>query len=83
MHIQAVSTGNTGVCSRPQFATAVITIALVVGIFAASMWGFRYIDQSFFPDSTRPQFMLDFWLPEGTHIDETLDQVNRGRRLFE
>ncbi|MGI9341609.1 MAG: efflux RND transporter permease subunit [Gammaproteobacteria bacterium] len=54
-----------------------ITIALVVGIFAVSMWGFRYIDQSFFPDSTRPQFMLDFWLPEGTHIDETLDQVKQ------
>ena len=52
-----------------------ITIAIVVGMFAVSMWGFRYIDQSFFPDSTRPQFMLDFWLPEGTHIDETLRQV--------
>jgi multidrug efflux pump subunit AcrB len=53
----------------------VITLALVVGVFAASMWGFRYVDQSFFPDSTRPQYMLDFWLPEGTHIDETLKQV--------
>jgi len=54
-----------------------ITIALVVAMFAASMWGFRYIDQSFFPDSTRPQFMLDYWLPEGTHIDETLAQVEQ------
>ena len=52
-----------------------ITIAVVVAMFAVSMWGFRYVDQSFFPDSTRPQFMLDFWLPEGTHIDETLAQV--------
>ncbi len=52
-----------------------ITIAIVVAMFAVSMFGFRYVDQSFFPDSTRPQFMLDFWLPEGTHIDETLAQV--------
>ena len=27
------------------------------------------MDQSFFPSSTRPQFMVDFWLPQGTHID--------------
>jgi len=51
------------------------TVAVVVAAFVVSLWGFRFVDQSFFPDSTRPQFMLDFWLPEGTHIDETLRQV--------
>jgi len=54
-----------------------LTVAVVVGAFAVSLWGFRFVDQSFFPDSTRPQFMLDFWLPEGTHIDETLRQVEQ------
>ena len=53
----------------------VLTIATVVLMFGASLWGFRYVDQSFFPDSTRPQFMLDFWLPEGTNIEDTRDQV--------
>ncbi|MDJ0907443.1 MAG: efflux RND transporter permease subunit, partial [Woeseiaceae bacterium] len=52
-----------------------VTVAIVLGVFAVSMWGFRYVDQSFFPDSTRPQYMLDFWLPEGTHINETTRQV--------
>ena len=33
--------------------------------------GFGYVDQSFFPDSTRPQFLLDYWMPRGTHIQET------------
>ena len=52
-----------------------VTVMIVLGVFAVSMYGFRYVDQSFFPDSTRPQYMLDFWLPEGTHIDETVRQV--------
>ena len=53
------------------------TIAVVVSLFAASLWGFGYVDQSFFPPSTRPQFMIDFWLPEGTHIDDTAREVER------
>ena len=48
-----------------------VTLAVVVGMFATSLWGFDYVDKSFFPDSTRPQFMVDFWLPQGTHIEET------------
>jgi multidrug efflux pump subunit AcrB len=49
-----------------------VTVALVLAAFAAALWGFRYVDQSFFPDSTRPQFMVDLWLPQGTYIDDTL-----------
>jgi multidrug efflux pump subunit AcrB len=49
-----------------------LTISAVLVIFAASLWGFGSVKQSFFPDSTRPQFMVDFWLPQGTHIDDTL-----------
>ncbi|MGD8843479.1 MAG: efflux RND transporter permease subunit, partial [Gammaproteobacteria bacterium] len=49
-----------------------LTTAIVLVAFGASVWGFRYVDQSFFPNSTRPQFMVDFWLPQGTHIDKTL-----------
>ncbi len=49
-----------------------ITVLVVLGLFAVSLWGFRYVDNTFFPNSTRPQFMVDFWLPQGTHIDETM-----------
>ena len=48
-----------------------ITVGVVVGMFVAAIWGFGYVDKSFFPPSTRPQLMIDFWLPQGTHIDET------------
>jgi len=47
------------------------TMAGVAALFAIALYGFGYVDQSFFPPSTRPQFMVDFWLPQGTHIDDT------------
>jgi multidrug efflux pump subunit AcrB len=47
------------------------TIAVVLALFAVSLYGFGYVDRSFFPNSTRPQFMVDFWLPQGTRIQET------------
>jgi multidrug efflux pump subunit AcrB len=46
----------------------VVLAALGLG---AGLYGFRYVDQSFFPPSTRPQFMVDVYLPADTHIRET------------
>ena len=48
-----------------------ITLLVVVGLFVLSLWGFQFVEQSFFPPSTRPQIMVDLWLPQGTHIKET------------
>ncbi|GJL65376.1 MAG: multidrug transporter AcrB [Nitrospirales bacterium] len=48
-----------------------LTLSAVVIVFAGSLWAFGFVNQSFFPDSTRPQFMVDLWLPQGTHIDYT------------
>ena len=58
-------------CIRKRYLTTVV----VAGMFGTALWGFTYVEQSFFPGSTRPQFMLDLWLPQGTHIDETVAQV--------
>jgi multidrug efflux pump subunit AcrB len=48
-----------------------LSIVVVVALFVAALWGFQFVEQSFFPPSTRPQMMVDLWLPQGTHIDET------------
>jgi multidrug efflux pump subunit AcrB len=32
--------------------------------------GFGLVKQLFFPDSSRPQLMIDYWMPEGTRIQE-------------
>jgi multidrug efflux pump subunit AcrB len=50
-----------------------LTILVVIAIFGTSMYGFQYVDKSFFPNSTRQQFMMDVWLPQGTHIDDTME----------
>ena len=47
-----------------------VVIACIVA-FVASIYGFRKVDQSFFPPATRPQFMVDAFLPAGTHIRDT------------
>jgi multidrug efflux pump subunit AcrB len=52
-----------------RFRWAVVALALVA--FVASLYGFTKAKQSFFPPATRPQFMVDVFLPAGTHIRET------------
>jgi multidrug efflux pump subunit AcrB len=49
----------------------VVTLVVVVSVFVTAVWGFQFVERSFFPPSTRPQIMVDVWLPQGTHIDET------------
>jgi len=54
-----------------RFRWAVVGGALVM--FIAALYGFTKVDQSFFPPATRPQFMVDVFLPSGTHIRQTED----------
>lgn len=52
-----------------------LSLACVLGILFLAMWGFGHVKQDFMPDMNRPQFTVDFWLPEGTRIEQTADQV--------
>jgi multidrug efflux pump subunit AcrB len=52
-----------------RFRWAVVVACLVA--FVASGYGFTKVAQSFFPPATRPQFLVDVFLPAGTHIRET------------
>src|SRR5262249_43943786 len=52
-----------------RFRWAVVVLAIVS--FIASLYGFSRVDRSFFPPATRPQFMVDVFLPAGTHIRGT------------
>ncbi|MHA2851770.1 efflux RND transporter permease subunit VmeI [Vibrio harveyi] len=58
-------------CMRRAWFTVVV---LVAGL-AASIYGFTYVKQAFFPSSTTPIFQLDVWLPEGTDIRATNDTL--------
>ncbi|GLO61181.1 multidrug transporter AcrB [Vibrio sp. MACH09] len=54
-----------------------ITVATLVVMLAASLYGFTQVKQSFFPSSTTPLFMTDIWLPEGTDIRATNDKLKQ------
>ncbi len=53
-----------------------LTVIVMVGMLLVAVRGFGYVKQSFFPDSTRPQFMVHYWLPQGTHISKTADDLS-------
>ena len=59
------------VCMRNRTATIVFLVATL----AASIWGFGKVQQSFFPPSTTPIFMVDYWLPQGTDIRATDENI--------
>jgi multidrug efflux pump subunit AcrB len=60
-----------------------IVVALAAAGFAAGLYGFRHVDQSFFPPATRPQFMVDVHLPAGTHLRQTEAFADDFRRFIQ
>ncbi len=46
-------------------------IGAVFGLFVLSIWGFQFVKGGFFPASTTPQIVVDYWLPEGTDFAQT------------
>lgn len=52
-----------------------MSASIIALIFA--VWGFKSVPQKFFPDSTRAQFLIDYWAPEGTPIEEVSDDLKR------
>lgn len=53
-----------------------VVIALAVGLFVISIWGFQYVKSGFFPNSTSPQLVVDYWLPQGTRIERTQADIH-------
>ena len=56
-----------------------VVLFLFVATLAGSVVAFRHVDQMFFPEAARAQFMVDVWMPEGTRIQDTSHTV----RAFE
>ncbi|MDF0662308.1 efflux RND transporter permease subunit [Rhizobium sp. BC49] len=56
-----------------------ITIILTVGVFGLSIGGMGLVQQQFFPNSDRPELIIDWNLPHNSSIAET----NRQMAMFE
>ncbi|PDT83181.1 efflux RND transporter permease subunit [Sinorhizobium sp. BJ1] len=53
----------------------VIVLVMTLATFMASLWAFQFIPKNFFPQSSRPEILVDLWLPEGTSIEEVERQA--------
>jgi len=53
------------------------TIAATLLIFALGVYGFKFIEKQFFPDSSRPELMVELWTPEGTTFSANEAQVKK------
>ncbi|MFI5446583.1 efflux RND transporter permease subunit [Polaromonas sp. UC242_47] len=55
-----------------------LTIGATILVFALGIVGMGKVQQQFFPDSSRPEIMVDIWFPEGTSFaanEETAKRV--------
>ncbi len=59
-----------------------LVIAVTVALFAASLYGFGFIQQQFFPASDRPELLVDLSLPQNSSIYATEAQVKRFESLL-
>ncbi len=59
-----------------------LVIAGSVTLFALSIFGFRFVEQQFFPSSTRPELLVDMKLAEGASLRATQIQVRKLEALL-
>ena len=60
-------------CVRRRKSVIVATVA----VFALAIFGFRFVQNQFFPSSNRPELLVDLWLPQGAPFQATEVQVQR------
>ncbi len=49
----------------------VVSCAMLLGTLVAAVWGAQFIPPGFMPESQRPQFVVDVYLPQGSDIRRT------------
>ena len=48
-----------------------LTLTATIGALAIGIFGMKLVEKQFFPDSNRPEILVDLWLPEGTSLPNT------------
>ncbi|GGZ65421.1 resistance-nodulation-cell division (RND) efflux transporter [Lysobacter xinjiangensis] len=57
-------------------------LAITAALFVASILMFRFVPQQFFPDSVRPELMVDMELAEGSSLRQTAAQAEKLEKLL-
>lgn len=48
-----------------------VSLGVLGALLLLSFVGLKFVPAGFMPDSARPQFVIDYWLPQGTDIAKT------------
>lgn len=56
---------------RAVLSQKTLALGATILVFVLSVVGFRFVQSGFFPASTSPQIIVDYFLPEGTDIERT------------
>jgi multidrug efflux pump subunit AcrB len=62
---------------RQCLARKYATMGVMVATLLVSLYSFGHLAGSFFPASTKPQFLIHYWLPAGTDVRTTAEDVSR------
>jgi multidrug efflux pump subunit AcrB len=57
-------------------------IVITLAAFVLGVFGFKYVEKQFFPDSSRPELMVELWLPEGSSFSQTEAEAKRFEALM-
>lgn len=60
-----------------------LSVCFLLVTLVISFIGFQYVVKLFFPYSTRPQLMIDYWAPAGTSIHEVASRTNLMEKKFQ
>ncbi|MEM5274372.1 efflux RND transporter permease subunit [Cupriavidus taiwanensis] len=54
-----------------------LVIAITLVAFALGLYAFKFVEKQFFPDSSRPELMVELWMPEGTSFAQMETEAKR------
>ncbi|WP_349604646.1 efflux RND transporter permease subunit [Cupriavidus sp. DF5525] len=59
-----------------------LVIAITLVAFALGIYAFKFVEKQFFPDSSRPELMVEMWMPEGTSFAQMEAEAKRFEQLM-
>jgi multidrug efflux pump subunit AcrB len=59
-----------------------ITIGIMIGLLVLSVLSFGFVTKLFFPDSAMTKFMVDYWTPEGTRIQDVSEEMKKIEKVL-
>ncbi|MET4000080.1 efflux RND transporter permease subunit [Marinobacterium sp. MBR-109] len=58
-----------------------LTLVMLLLALATAIWSTRLVPPGFMPDSERPQFAVDLYLPQGSDINRTAEALARAEQV--